>query len=137
MTTSVDWGNELWHSVRWIAEATVITALILVVLGAVLIRVTEWGRQFWRTSGGFFNPSRQWRDLLIIAVVLLVEVSSVRLTVLLTYQGNDLYTSLQDAFGAMAQNDTATFTQAKHDFWFSIRVFIVLATIHVLRWCFN
>ncbi|CAM3962731.1 ABC transporter ATP-binding protein/permease [Smaragdicoccus niigatensis] len=137
MTTSVDWGNELLKSLWWIAEASAITAIVLLVVGAILIRSTEWGRQFWRISAGYFDPRTQWRDLLIVAVVLVMQVSSVRLTVLLTYQGNDLYTSLQNAFSAIAQGDKAALNQAENDFWFAMKVFFVLATIHVVRSMFE
>jgi putative ATP-binding cassette transporter len=91
-------------------------------LGGLLIRRTGWGRQFWRLSSMFFVPfSRSWksmRPILTVALLLLLTVIEVRLSVLLSFQNNELFTSLQE-------NDQPAF-------WRSLVIFAVLATVSVL-----
>ena len=70
-----------------------------------------------RLSGPYFLPGRGprgWRPLLAVALLLLFTLMSVRLDILLSYQGNEMYTALQ-------QLDAA-------GFWRSIVIFAVLAT---------
>jgi vitamin B12/bleomycin/antimicrobial peptide transport system ATP-binding/permease protein len=87
-----------------------------------LVRRTRWGRQFWRLSGMYFIPRMRtwlaWRPILTVALLLLFTVISVRLNVLLSFQGNDMLTAMQQL------NAPA--------FWKSIGVFGILATIYVL-----
>jgi vitamin B12/bleomycin/antimicrobial peptide transport system ATP-binding/permease protein len=57
----------------------------------------------------------------------------VRLTVLFSFQGNDMSTSFQVVSGGLAGGDEAVRQSGGHGFWFSIVVFIVLAILHVSR----
>jgi hypothetical protein len=59
-----------------------------------------------------------WRPILTVALLLLFTVISVRLNVLLSYQGNDMLTAMQQL------NAPA--------FWKSIGIFGILATVYVV-----
>jgi vitamin B12/bleomycin/antimicrobial peptide transport system ATP-binding/permease protein len=131
---SIDWSHELLNSVRWVLEtfATTVPCLLLVLV--VVGRMTRWGRQFRRISGDYFNSRHGLPAWALIAVLLLSTIVSVRLTVLLSYYGNDVFTSLQVAFqGAAAGQDNI-----KHSgiggFWMAMLIFAVLATVHVIRY---
>ena len=114
----IDWSTEWWRSPVWILGVWVLVLVGFTLLGWLLIRRTGWGRQFWRLSSMFFVPfSRSWtsmRPILTVALLLL----EVRLSVLLSFQNNELFTSLQE-------NDQPAF-------WRSLVIFAVLATVSVL-----
>ena len=69
----------------------------------------------------------------MLGVLLLSVLLSVRLTVLLSYQGNDLYTSVQKAVQGIAAGDDDVKQSGIHGFWMSIAIFSVLATLYVIR----
>ncbi len=100
----------------------------------VLFRyLTPWGRQFWRITGGYFTGLKSIRVWLMFGVLLFSVVLAVRLNVLFSYQGNDMYTALQKAFqGAAGDNDVVK-NSGVHGFWMSIGIFSVMAVIHVAR----
>src|SRR5215204_2329886 len=118
----IDWSTEWWRSPIWILGVWLLVLVGFALLGWLLVKRTGWGRQFWRLSSMYFIPfsrSRQsMRPILVVALLLLLTVTSVRLDVLLSFQGNELFTSLQE-------NDQPAF-------WRSIVVFAVLATVNVL-----
>jgi vitamin B12/bleomycin/antimicrobial peptide transport system ATP-binding/permease protein len=118
----IDWSTEWWRSPVWILGVYVLVLVGFALVGWLLIKRTGWGRQFWRLSRMYFIPSsRTWRGfrpILVVALLLLLTVMSVRLDVLLSFQGNELFTALQE-------NDQPAF-------WRSIIVFAVLATVNVL-----
>ena len=128
-----DWGNELWVSLLWIAEAwvvaTVATLAILVLIG----RYTEWGRQFWRVTGAYFTGRDSVKVWAWLAVLMLSVILGVRITVLISYYGNDLMTSFQVIAGGLASGNEAAKESGKDGFWLSMTVFAVLATIYVAR----
>ncbi|KAA0021058.1 ABC transporter ATP-binding protein/permease [Antrihabitans cavernicola] len=130
---SLDWSNELVKSLWWLLKAFAITAVCFALVSVLLIRLTRWGRQFWRIGGGYFSGKGAWKTYLFIAVLLIFALWSVRMNVLLSYQGNDMYTALQGAAQALGSGDTASLDAAKTAFWHSLIVFAVLATIHVVR----
>ena len=118
----IDWSTEWWRSPAWIGGVFVLTLVGFVLIGWLLIKRTGWGRQFWRLSSMYFIPyQRSWialRPILTVALLLLLTVVSVRLDVLLSFQGNELFTSLQEG-------DQAAF-------WRLIGIFGILATVNVL-----
>ncbi|MFD1812926.1 ABC transporter ATP-binding protein/permease [Rhodococcus gannanensis] len=132
-SSSLDWNHELWNSLRWILEAFGISAVCFVLAAVLLLRYTRWGRQFWRISGDYFTGRDSAPTWALLAVVLFMTVFAVRMTVLLSYQGNDMYTALQLAAQAFAQGDATALDAAKSAFWTSVVVFAILATIHVAR----
>ncbi|MFC4124698.1 ABC transporter ATP-binding protein/permease [Nocardia rhizosphaerae] len=133
METSRDWGNELFETLKWTAIAFPITVVTFIVVVGLLLRFTQWGRQFWRISGGFFRSRAAWRTQLFLLFLILLTVLQVRLSVLFTYWGNDMFTSLQQGAGALAQGDTAALDEAETAFWASMLLFAILAIIHVVR----
>ena len=69
----------------------------------------------------------------MLGVLLLSVLLSVRLVVLLSYQGNDLYTAVQKAVQGIAAGDDAVKQSGIHGFWMSIATFSVLAVLYVIR----
>lgn len=130
---SLDWGSELGRSLWWIAQAWGICAVVVVVICVLLARYTVWGRQFWRITGAYFTgPDRRvvWG---LLALLLLSVVCGVRLDVLFSYYGNDLYSSLQAAFVGVGSGNMEVRNSGIDGFWDAIRLFCLLATIHVAR----
>jgi putative ATP-binding cassette transporter len=119
---SINWSTEWLTSLLWLLRVFVFTIVGFVLVAWFLIRRTSWGRQFWRLSGMYFIPRQRnwlsWRPLLTVALLLLLTIASVRLDVVLSYQGNDLLTAMQEL------NAPA--------FWRSIGIFGILATINVV-----
>ena len=118
----IDWSREWLTSLLWIARVFLFVLVGFVLVGWFLIRRTRWGRQFWRLSGMYFIPRQRtwlsWRPILTVALLLLLTVVSVRLDVILSFQGNDLFTAMQELNAAA--------------FWRSIFIFGILATINVV-----
>ncbi len=118
----IDWSTEWWKSPVWIGGVYLLTLVGFALIGWLLVKRTAWGRQFWRLSSRYFIPyERSWialRPILTVALLLLLTVISVRLDVLLSFQGNAMYTALQNL-------DQAAF-------WRLIGIFGILATVNVL-----
>jgi putative ATP-binding cassette transporter len=131
---SVDWNDELLASTRWVLETFAITVVCLAVVLVLLGRFTEWGRQFWRINAGYFTAGRSslpaW---VLLAVLLLSAVVSVRISVLLSYYANDLFSSLQVAFEGNASPGGSLKGTGIDGFWTSMRIFAVLATVATVR----
>jgi vitamin B12/bleomycin/antimicrobial peptide transport system ATP-binding/permease protein len=132
-TPTLDWGNELLTSVWWIAKAWVIAAVATMLILVLIVRFTEWGRQFWRISGAYFTGPESVKVWIWLAVLLLSVVTGVRLDVLLSFQGNDMMTSFQVIAAGLGNGNEAVRHSGRDGFWFSIAVFAVLASIHVAR----
>jgi vitamin B12/bleomycin/antimicrobial peptide transport system ATP-binding/permease protein len=118
----IDWSREWLTSLLWIGRVFLFVVIGVALVGWFLIRRTRWGRQFWRLSGAYFIPRQRnwlnWRPILTVALLLLLTIAAVRLDVLLSFQGNGMFTAMQ-------QLDEAAF-------WRFILIFGVLATINVL-----
>jgi putative ATP-binding cassette transporter len=69
----------------------------------------------------------------MLGVLLLSVLLSVRLVVLLSYQGNDLLTGVQKAVQGVAAGAESVKQSGIHGFWMSIVIFSVLATLYVIR----
>jgi putative ATP-binding cassette transporter len=117
----LDWSSEWLTSSIWIVSVFVATALGSALLLVLLTRYTVWGRQFRRLAFPYFSPrgDEGWRPLLSVLLILLLAIMSVRLNVLLSYQGNGMLTALQNLDAP--------------SFWRYIGIFCILATIHVVR----
>ena len=119
---SVDWSTEWFTSIVWILAVTLASGIGSAVLGWLLARWTVWGRQFVRLAVPYFSPRGPdgSRPLLTALLLLLLTILDVRITVLVSYANNDIFTALQkiqaDAFGR------------------SVGIFGVLATINVLNY---
>jgi vitamin B12/bleomycin/antimicrobial peptide transport system ATP-binding/permease protein len=130
---SIDWSSALVDSLQWVAIAWAVGAVCLIVVLAVFRYFTPWGRQFWRITRGYFVGPDRVKVWLMLGVLLLSVLLAVRLTVLLSYQGNDLYTAVQKAVQGMAADDDAVRQSGIHGFWMSLAIFSVLATLYVIR----
>jgi putative ATP-binding cassette transporter len=130
---SINWSTALIDSLRWTAIAWAIGAVCLLLVLVAFRYFTPWGRQFWRITRGYFVGPASVKVWLMLGVLLLSVLLSVRLVVLLSYQGNDLYTSVQKAVQGIAAGDDYVKQSGIHGFWMSITIFIVLATLFVIR----
>ena len=130
---SIDWSAALTDSLRWTAIAWVIGAICLLIVLVVFRFFTPWGRQFWRITRGYFLGRATIKVWVMLGVLLLSVLLAVRLTVLLSYQGNDLYTAVQKAVQGTAAGNDEVRNSGIHGFWMSIIIFSILATIYVVR----
>lgn len=122
MSSTVDWANEWFASLLWIAGVFTAAAVGTALVGWLLTRSTVWGRQFRRLAFPYFRPTRDrrtWGPLVTALLVLLMSIISVRISVLLSYQSNGLFSALQDL-------DSGAFG-------FFLGIFAVLATIYVVH----
>lgn len=137
MEYSIDWGTEIWATLRWMGIVFAITLVGFLVVGFVLARFTMWGKQFWRVSGRFFlGPQTRTVAWGYLIGLMLLSLFGVRLSVLLTYFSNDLYTSLQivgQGLTGQGPEGEAMLEAGKSGFWHSMAVFGILAAIHVGR----
>ncbi len=132
-TPSINWSAAPMDSLRWVAIAWAIGAVCLLAVLVAFRFFTPWGRQFWRITRGYFVGPASVKVWLMLGVLLLSVLLSVRLTVLLSYQGNDLYTGVQKAVQGIAADDANVKQSGIHGFWMSIGIFSVLATLYVIR----
>ena len=130
---SIDWGHALTDSLSWVALAWVISAVSAIVVLALLRLLTPWGHQFWRITGDYFIGRQSLRVWLMLGVLLLSVVISVRLTVLFSYQANDLSSSVQTAVQGMATGDKAVKQSGVHGFWMSLLIFSIMAGLYIAR----
>ncbi|MGY5190428.1 UNVERIFIED_CONTAM: ABC transporter ATP-binding protein/permease, partial [Bacillus amyloliquefaciens DSM 7 = ATCC 23350] len=96
-------------------------------------RFTVWGRQFWRITGDYFKGPESVKVWLWLGALLLSVIIGVRLTVLFTYQGNDMMTSFQVVASGLGSGDEASRNSGRDGFWLSMGVFALLAGIHAAR----
>jgi putative ATP-binding cassette transporter len=121
VNAQVDWSTEWLTSLIWIASVSAAAAVGSATLVALLSRYTRWGRQFRRLAFPYFSPrgDEGWRPLISVLLVLVLAIASVRLSVLMSYWYNGMYTSLQNL-------DAPTF-------WWHVQLFCVIATVAVAR----
>jgi putative ATP-binding cassette transporter len=132
-TPTLDWGNELWTSLWWIAKAWAIAAVSTLVILALIGRFTVWGKQFWRITGPYFTGPSSVKVWLWLAALLLSVIIGVRLDVLFSYQSNDMLSSFQSVASGIGSGDDAVKNSGKDGFFLSILVFSVMAVLHVAR----
>ncbi len=130
---SIDWSAAPADSLRWIAIAWAISAVCTLLVLVAFRFLTPWGRQFWRITRGYFVGPSSVRVWSMLGVLLLSVILSVRLMVLLSYQGNDLYTSVQIAVQGLAAGDERIRQSGIHGFWMSLLIFSLLASLYVVR----
>lgn len=128
---SMDWGHELVPSLMWILKAWTIAAALTMIALVLLGRFTVWGRQYWQVTGGYFTGRPAVKVWIWLGALLLSVIVSVRINVLLSYFGNDLYTSLQVAFEATSQDEQVVRAGAISGFWNALITFGILATIYI------
>ena len=119
----MQWQQQWIDSLVWIARTYVLVVIGFLAGAAFLARSTGWGRQFWRLAGPYFAPRRDWRPLAGVALILLLAVAGVRMNVLFSYWYNGFYDALQATDAAK--------------FWFFMRLFALLAVVHIVRLLVN
>jgi putative ATP-binding cassette transporter len=132
-TPTLDWGSEWLVSLWWIAKAWAISAVATMVILVLIARFTLWGRQFWHVTGAYFSGRSSIKVWLWLAALLLSVIVGVRLTVLFSFQSNDMLTSFQVIAAGVGGNDVTVKNSGKDGFWLSIFVFSVMAVIYVAR----
>jgi vitamin B12/bleomycin/antimicrobial peptide transport system ATP-binding/permease protein len=117
--SGVDWSTEWFTSIVWIVSVTLAAAAGTALVGWLLVRSTQWGRQFRRLAFPFFSPRgpEGWGPLATALLLLLLTIVGVRLNVLLSYNGNEQLTTLQ-------RLDAPGFARV-------LGIFGVLATVYV------
>ena len=132
-TPSINWGHELVASSWWILEAWAISAGCLLVVAVAVVWFTRWGGEFWRITGDYFTGRHSLPVWSLFGVLLLSVMMSVRISVLLSYYGNDLFSALQTAFHGAGAGNNALRDSGIHGFWTAIWTFCLLGTLHVIR----
>lgn len=130
---SIDWSTAAVESLWWLAKGWVIAAACVLVVLVLLRFLTQWGRQYWRITGRYFTGRDAVTVWVQLAVLLLLVLLSVRLVVLLSYQSNDMFSSLQTAFMGTASRDAAMRQSGVSGFYTSLVHFSVLATLWIAR----
>ncbi|MGB2919382.1 MAG: ABC transporter ATP-binding protein/permease [Mycobacterium sp.] len=130
-TPTLNWDDEVWTSLAWIAKGWAYAAVATLVALVLIARYTEWGRQFWRVTRGYFTGRDSVIVWLWLAGILLLVIASVRLSVLFSFQGNDMMTSFQVIAAGVGAGDDTVRESGRDGFWLSMTVFAVLAVINV------
>ncbi|MEH3139960.1 MAG: ABC transporter ATP-binding protein/permease [Mycobacterium kyogaense] len=132
-TPTLDWGSELWTSLWWVAKAWVIAAVATLVVLLLIGRFTNWGRQFWRITRGYFTGRDSIKVWAFIAVLLASVMINVRLDVLFTYQSNDLLTSFQVVVQGLTSGNDEVRQSGIDGFWSTIVIFSILAALSITQ----
>ena len=130
---SLDWSNEIPHSLLWACKAWGFSAPVSVLVLVLLARYTTWGRRFWRISGGYFRGRPSVAVWVWLGVLLFSTMISAHLDVLLSYQSNDLYSALQTVFEGAGAGNTAVRDSGVHGFWLAILTFAIIAAVYISR----
>ncbi|CAN5432872.1 ABC transporter ATP-binding protein/permease [soil metagenome] len=130
-TPTLDWGNELGISLIWIAKGWAIAAVATMIALVLIRRFTVWGRQFWRVTRGYFVGRESVIVWVWLAGLLLSVIVGVRLSVLFSYQGNDMSTSFQVIASGLGSGDDAVRQSGGDGFWLSMLVFAILAALNI------
>jgi len=101
---TVDWSTEWLNSLVWIGVVTLLAVLGSAIALVLVVRLTQWGRQFRRLAFPYFAPrgGQGWGPLWTLLAVLALAIAAVRVQVVNSYIVNGLYTALQkgDAAGS-------------------------------------
>ena len=54
----MDYGQEAITSLIWILQTLAITSIVFSFGIFLLVRFTQWGKQFWMFAGGYLSPKR-------------------------------------------------------------------------------
>src|SRR4051812_5978058 len=104
-TPTLDWGNELWVSLIWLAKAWAIAAVVTLVICVLISRFTTWGRQFWRITGHYFIGAESVKVWAWLGLILFVVLLGVRVDVLLSFYSNDMSNAFQAVAGGLSTHN--------------------------------
>lgn len=139
------WQIELYNTPLWLLK-TFAGVLLACVILIFLVGKTRFGVQFRHVLTPCLDKKTLFRVLLMIAAMIILLLTEVRLNVLSTFMSNGLYTSMQDlnvnAFWAFAAMNAAvvllrTFNGAVNDFFdqaLAIKWSERLNAVLVARW---
>lgn len=128
-----DWSNEVWVSLWWVAQAWFYALVATLIVVTLLCLFTQWGKQAWKITGAYFHGPGSPTVWVWFAALVLSVVIGVRIDVLLTYAGSDVFTSFQVIGTGIGADNSAIKDSGREGFWLYIRTFSVLAAIYVAR----
>lgn len=143
------WQIELLATPLWLLQMFVYVAIILFISTFLLRRFTRFGQEFWQVLQPCLDRKTTTRMLIMIAIMVLLLLTEVRLNVLSTFMSSGLYTSMQDmnvqAFWQFAAMNAGvvlmrTFNGAVNDFFdqaLAIKWAERLNRVLVSRWLAN
>jgi len=130
-TPSLDWSNEVIHSLIWVGRSWLLAAVPLLIVLILLVRFTVWGRQFWDITGDYFKGRESVPAWGLLALLVVSVMVSVRLDVLFSYYYNDQSTALQVVFESHGSGNEDVRESGIRGFWFSIVVFLILTSAYI------
>lgn len=92
----MDYTQEIITSSLWIARTLALTVIFFSLGIFLLVRLTNWGKQFWMFAGGYLSPKRSIKPLLFFVLIVTLTLFSVRLSLVHSTWYNNMYTSLQE-----------------------------------------
>jgi vitamin B12/bleomycin/antimicrobial peptide transport system ATP-binding/permease protein len=130
---SINWSHELVHSALWILKVWAGCAVVTLLIAALVVHYSAWGRRFWRVTGAYFTGPASARVWGLLALMLLSVIVEVRLAVLQSYYSNDLFSALQVAFQGVGAKNAAQRDSGIDGFWGALVIFCILAALHIAR----
>lgn len=94
------WQTELNATPLWLLQ-TFAGVLAVLLLAALLLGKTRFGRQFWQVLSPCLSRKSAWQTLAVLALMVLLLLTEIRLFVLNTYLYNSAYSALQDKAAAV------------------------------------
>ena len=92
----MDYTQEVITSLLWIAKTLAITTVVFSFSIFLLVRFTNWGKQFWMFAGSYLSPKRSIKPLLFFILIVTLTLFSVRLGLVHSTWYNNMYTALQE-----------------------------------------
>lgn len=113
----MDYAQEAITSLIWILQTLAITSVVFSFGIFLLVRFTQWGRQFWMFAGGYLSPKRSIKPILFFLLIVAMTLLSVRISLVHSEWYKNMYTSLQEF--------------NEHVFWQQMGLFCVIAASSV------
>ena len=113
----MDYGQEAITSLIWILQTLAITSVVFSFGIFLLVRFTQWGKQFWMFAGGYLSPKRSIKPILFFLLIVAMTLLSVRISLVHSEWYKNMYTSLQEF--------------NEHVFWQQMGLFCVIAASSV------
>ena len=76
----MDYGQEAITSLIWILQTLAITSVVFSFGIFLLVRFTQWGKQFWMFAGGYLSPKRSIKPILFFLLIVAMTLLSVRIS---------------------------------------------------------
>lgn len=116
----MSYQEQILESLEWVLWRFGASILGLLLIGALLLNLTTWGKQFWRIARTFFNPRLSgWKPYLLFGSILFLSLLGVRISVMFSEWYNGMYTALQESH--------------EEQFWVLMWVFAALAGVHIVN----